>query len=235
MGNGLGKPGGKPTTSCGVDGFYRKILSSYTKQCTNSSDKRPKPVKKGIKHKKKTKPTISYPVPADPDRLEGDKWRYVILTRLDTDKPTRPPRRQRCRRADSVRSSTRSRRSSGRRRRYQQLQQQLQQQQQSRILVGPQDDRDRLDPGRSWFCCDQWMDVVFNKGQPGRLALTWTHSAAGGEVKPPYKRQKPNRRKRTATYVKMWLRIQQRQRLPEAAKNGLLRSLDRINAMADNM
>lgn len=49
-----------------------------------------------VRRRGKTKPVISGPLPADPDRLEGDKWRYVILTRLDTDPPPeRPPRTRR--------------------------------------------------------------------------------------------------------------------------------------------
>lgn len=44
----------------------------------------------------KKKPIISGPFPADPDQLEGEKWRYVILTRLDTEPPPeRPPRTKR--------------------------------------------------------------------------------------------------------------------------------------------
>lgn len=69
---------------------------------------------------RKKKPTISQPFPADPDLLEGDKWRYVILTRLDADKPpTRPPRTRRQQRRRTGDSSTRrSRRVSSRRSRH---------------------------------------------------------------------------------------------------------------------
>lgn len=45
---------------------------------------------------KKSKPIISGPFPVDPERLQGEKWRYVILTRLDTEQPPeRPPRAKR--------------------------------------------------------------------------------------------------------------------------------------------
>ncbi|CAI6348640.1 unnamed protein product [Macrosiphum euphorbiae] len=49
------------------------------------------------------KPIISGPFPADPDRLQGEKWQYVILTRLDTEPPPeRPPRTKRCRRQETT-------------------------------------------------------------------------------------------------------------------------------------
>lgn len=49
-----------------------------------------------FRRRQKEKLIISGPFPADPDRLEGDKWRYVILTQLDTEPPPeRPPRSRR--------------------------------------------------------------------------------------------------------------------------------------------
>lgn len=51
---------------------------------------------------RRKKPIISGPFPADPDRLQGDKWQYVILTRLDTEPPPeRPPRTKRRRRQET--------------------------------------------------------------------------------------------------------------------------------------
>ncbi|XP_027842587.1 uncharacterized protein LOC114123721 isoform X2 [Aphis gossypii] len=56
--------------------------------------------------KRRKKPIISGPFPADPDRLQGDKWQYVILTRLDTEPPPkRPPRTKRRHRQDNMASS----------------------------------------------------------------------------------------------------------------------------------
>lgn len=49
-----------------------------------------------FRRRQKEKLIISGPFPADPNRLEGDKWRYVILTQLDTEPPPeRPPRSRR--------------------------------------------------------------------------------------------------------------------------------------------
>ncbi|XP_015366462.1 PREDICTED: uncharacterized protein LOC107163512 [Diuraphis noxia] len=114
----------------GFDGLYRKIVFNYAKQWTQYSDKHKKSEKKNNKHIKsrRKKPIISGPFPADPDRLQGDKWQYVILTRLDTEPPPeRPPRTKRRRRQETetisgvssiVRwgSERRRRRSFGRRR-----------------------------------------------------------------------------------------------------------------------
>ncbi|KAL4111944.1 hypothetical protein QTP88_015810 [Uroleucon formosanum] len=89
----------------GFDGLYRKIVFNYSKQRMRYSDKHKRSKRKNTKHNKskKKKPIISGPFPADPDLLQGEKWQYVILTRLDTEPPPeRPPRTKRCRRQEAA-------------------------------------------------------------------------------------------------------------------------------------
>ncbi|XP_060870017.1 uncharacterized protein LOC132944598 [Metopolophium dirhodum] len=89
----------------GFDGLCRKIVFNYSKQWTRYSVKHKRSEKKNTKHNKsrRKKPIISGPFPADPDRLQGEKWQYVILTRLDTEPPPeRPPRTKRCRRQETA-------------------------------------------------------------------------------------------------------------------------------------
>ncbi|XP_027842586.1 uncharacterized protein LOC114123721 isoform X1 [Aphis gossypii] len=109
MGSGLCRNTGKrPRAVQEFDGLYRKIVFNYAKQWTQYSDKRKKNEKTNTKKNKKRrkKPIISGPFPADPDRLQGDKWQYVILTRLDTEPPPkRPPRTKRRHRQDNMASS----------------------------------------------------------------------------------------------------------------------------------
>ncbi|XP_022175168.1 uncharacterized protein LOC111037103 [Myzus persicae] len=132
MGSGLCRRGNRDerprAVRRGFDGLYRKIVFNYGKQGTRYSDKHKKSEKKNTKRNKsrRKKPIISAPFPADPDRLQGDKWQYVILTRLDTEPPPeRPPRTKRCRRQETtaisgvsgiVRWGSERRRSFGRRR-----------------------------------------------------------------------------------------------------------------------
>ncbi|XP_025412630.1 uncharacterized protein LOC112685072 isoform X2 [Sipha flava] len=94
--------------------IFTGVLLPPWMRCSNKRPKSDKKNKKPNKNKRK-KPIISAPFPADPDRLEGDKWRYVILTRLDTESPPeRPPRTKRHR---LQASATVGRRSSAQRRR----------------------------------------------------------------------------------------------------------------------
>ncbi|XP_025191628.1 uncharacterized protein LOC112591901 [Melanaphis sacchari] len=110
MGSGLcRKTDERPRAVQEFNGLYRKIVFNYAKQWTRYSDKQKKSEKKNTKQNKskRKKPIISGPFPADPDRLHGDKWQYVILTQLDTEPPPeRPPRTKRRHRQDDNVSSS---------------------------------------------------------------------------------------------------------------------------------
>ncbi|VVC27805.1 Hypothetical protein CINCED_3A012500 [Cinara cedri] len=89
----------KPRATGVADGLYRKMVFNYAKQWTRSDryhQKNGNTNHKNNNKRSKKRPIISGPFPADLDQLQGEKWRYVILTRLDTEPPPeRPPRTRR--------------------------------------------------------------------------------------------------------------------------------------------
>ncbi|XP_050539324.1 uncharacterized protein LOC126904371 [Daktulosphaira vitifoliae] len=227
MGNGMCKSEAEPR-AFGIDGFCHKMLFNYVKQWKSYPDKQPEKIKKRVKSRKKTKPTISYPIPADPEKLEGDKWRYVILTRLDTEKPTRPPRRQQCRRNDSVRFSI-SRRCSSRRKKSQYQLKTIEKESQNGLKLS-RDSQDLIENRRIYA---NWLNIMFI---PGRLAHTWNESKSptidqNTAVREIVSSKNKKPRRRTTSYIKIWLRTHQQQKLLDQSSNGLFRSLDRINVM----
>lgn len=165
------------------------------------------------------KPIISGPFPADPDRLHGDKWQYVILTRLDTEPPPkRPPRTKRRHRQDNMASSgvccsiarwgSERRQSFGRRR---QLKQQLSADESTKSMSTRREVVDGGGTGESTAA--PVMAAVNKKSLPAfdvsvskssLLVVLWSGAVVAGR-----------------TYV--------------ARRNGLLKSFARANAMADNL
>ncbi|KAE9537524.1 hypothetical protein AGLY_006547 [Aphis glycines] len=222
MGSGLCRnTSKKPRAVQEFDGLYRKIVFNYAKQWTQYSDKRKKNEKNNTKKNKRRgkKPIISGPFPADPDRLHGDKWQYVILTRLDTEPPPkRPPRTKRRYRQDNIASSgvcssivrwgSERRQSFGRKR---QLKQQLFADESTESMSSR---REVVDGGRTDKSTAAPVMAAVNKkplpafdvsvSKSSLWVVLWSGAIVAGQ-----------------TYV--------------ARRNGLLKSVARASAMADNL
>lgn len=165
------------------------------------------------------KPIISGPFPADPDRLHGDKWQYVILTRLDTEPPPkRPPRTKRCHREDNMTSSgicssivrwgSERRQSFGRKR---QLKQQLSSYESTDLMSSR---REVVDGGGMGESTATSVTVAVNK----KPLPTFDVSVS-----------------KSSLWVVLWSGAFVAGRTYVARRNGLLKSVARANAMADNL
>jgi len=172
---------------------------------------------------RRKKPIISGPFPADPDRLHGDKWQYVILTRLDTEPPPeRPPRTKRCRRQETMTScsgvsgivrwgSERRRRSFGRRRR--------------RSLPKPQLSTDH----------DRPTEPAVSSGRVVGDGSRTDETAAAAAVEKKVSLAFDAAVVRSSLWVVLWSGAVVAGRTYAARQNGLLRSVVRANAMANDL
>uniref|UniRef100_A0A2S2NDS8 Uncharacterized protein n=1 Tax=Schizaphis graminum TaxID=13262 RepID=A0A2S2NDS8_SCHGA len=219
MGSGLcRKTGERRGAVQEFDGLYRKIIFNYAKKWTQYSDKHKKSEKKNsIQNKnKRKKPIISGPFPADPDRLHGDKWQYVILTRLDTEPPPeRPPRTKRHHRQENMASSgvcsgivrwgSERRQSFGRRR-------------QPKLADEPTESM-------------LYQRVVGDGGGTGKTASAVITAAVNKKAPPAFDVSVD----KSSLWVVLWSGTIVAGRTYAARRNGLLKSIVRTNAMADDL
>ncbi|XP_026805963.1 uncharacterized protein LOC113549021 [Rhopalosiphum maidis] len=218
MGSGLcRKRGQRPGAVQEFDGLYRKIVFNYAKKWTQYSDKHKKSEKKNKSRRKK--PIISGPFPADPDRLHGDKWQYVILTRLDTEPPPeRPPRTKRRQRQENMASSgvcsgivrwgSERRQSFGRRRQ-------------------PKQELSTDEPTESML----FRRVVGDGGGTGKSAVAVVTAAVNKKASPAFDVSVD----KSSLWVVLWSGAIVAGRTYAARRNGLLKSIARTNAMADDL
>ncbi|XP_016661385.1 uncharacterized protein LOC100574342 isoform X2 [Acyrthosiphon pisum] len=197
-------------------------VSDIFAQWTRYSDKHKRSEKKKTKHNKsrRKKPIISGPFPADPDRLQGEKWQYVILTRLDTEPPPeRPPRTKRCRRQETAISGVsgivrwgserrrRRRRSFGRRR--------------------------QTTPPQSLSADEPTEPVSSGRIEVGDDGGTVKRAVAAAEKKAPPAFDKAV--EKTSMWVVLWSGAVVAGRTFAARQNGLLKSVARAHAMANDL
>jgi len=166
------------------------------------------------------KPIISGPFPADPDRLHGDKWQYVILTRLDTEPPPkRPPRTKRRHRQDNMTSSgvcssivrwgSERRQSFGRRRQPKQ----------------------QLSADESTESMSFRREIIDGDGTGESTAAAAVTAAVNKKPLPAFDVSIS----KSSLWVVLWSDVVVAGRTYVTRRNGLLKSVARANAMADNL